>query len=165
MKLKWFWRLSLAVVALGVTAGPALADCVNVSRSRIANVVIAAHSPTLTNCAYAPCKPHLTLNETLLIEFEAPAGSFYAPDGLGLCPDGATWLVAQVDAAAALPGSAIDLTWVVGGEALQGGGLFNASNLRARQNLSNGKGVDLFLQYAEITTVIEANVATAAGMC
>jgi len=163
VKLRWGLRVSLAVVALAVTAGPAFADCINVSRPDNANVKIVAHTPTLSNCGFAPCSPHLTLDQALLIDFEAPAGSFYAPDGLGLCPQGARYLLGRIHDAASSLG--IDLTWVVGGEALQSGGLFNASNPRAHENLTNSKGLDLFLQYAEIRKLIEANIATAAGKC
>ena len=156
MKLKWFWRVSLAVVALVVTAGPAFADCVNVSRPDTANVQIAAHSPSF-----------LTLDEALLVIFEAPAGSL--PDvgrlALDLCPQGAQYLVDQIHAAAAHPGSGIDLTWVFSIQALQSGGLQNASNPRAQQNISNGKGIDLLRENAEIFAVIGANIATAKRMC
>ena len=164
VKLKKMVVASVAgVVALLVGAGPAFADCVNVSRSDKANAQIAAHSPALSSvsCGFAPCTPHLTLDQALLIDFEAPAGSFYAPNGLGLCEPGARYLVDQIHAAAAQPGSSIDLTWVVGGEALQSGGLFNASNPRAQQNLSNGKGIDLFLQNPEIVAVIDLNIDAA----
>jgi hypothetical protein len=167
MKLKKMVAASFAVVlALVVTAGPVLADCVNASRPDHANVVIAAHSPTLTNCGFAPCKPFLTFDEALFIMFEAPPGSFYAPGGLGLCEAGARLLVDQIHVAAAQPGSTIDLNWVVGGEALQGGGVGNASNPRAQQNLSNGRGIDLFLRNPEIVAVLsDENIRAAAGKC
>ena len=157
----------LVGVGMMVAAGPAFADCVNVNRSDNANVQIAAHSPDLStvSCGFAPCTPFLTLDEALLVIFEAPPGSFYAPDGLGLCEPGAQYLVDQIHVAAAQPGSSIDLNWVVGGEALQSGGLLNGSNPRAQQNLSNGKGIDLFMGNAEIMAVIDLNIATAAGMC
>jgi hypothetical protein len=167
MKLKKMVAASFAgVLALVVTAGPAFADCVNASRPDKANVVIAAHSPTLTNCGFAPCKPFLTFDEALLIMFQAPPGSFYAPEGLGLCLTGAEYLVGLIHDAADQPNSTIDLNWVVGGEALQSGGVGNASNPRALQNLSNGRGIDLFLRNPEIVAVLsDANIATAAGMC
>jgi hypothetical protein len=166
VKLKWWRRVSLAVVALGMTAGPVFADCVNVSRSDKANVQIEAHSPALSPvvCGFAPCTPHLTFDETLLLLFEG-AVSFYDPYGLDLCPEGARYLVEQIHLAAALPGSGIDLTWVVGGTALQSGGLENASNPRAQQNLSNGRGIDLFTTNAEISAVIDANLDQANGYC
>ena len=156
MKLKWWWRLSLAVVVLGVTAGPAFADCVNVSRPDKANVQIAAHSPSF-----------LTLDELLLYVFEAPAGSL--PDvgrlALDLCPQGAQYLLDKIHTAAAQPGSGIDLTWVFSNEALQSGGLGNASNPHAKQNTSNGKGIDLLRENVEIWAVIEANIGTARVKC
>ena len=154
------------VVALGVTAGPALADCANVSRSDTANVQIAANSPiTPSGCgSAAPCTPHRSLDETLLIIFQAPA-SFAGPLGLGLCPQGAQYLVDQIDAAAALPGSGIDLAWVTSFETLQSGGILNNSNPRALQNLSNGKGIDLLGENAEILAVVNTNLATATGIC
>ena len=45
------------------------------------------------------------------------------------------------------------------------GGLDNATNPRARQNLSNGKGIDHLGENAAIGTVIGANIGTAIGMC
>ena len=153
MKLKKMVAASFAgVLALVVTAAPVLADCVNASRADKANVLIAAHSPAF-----------LTLDELLLYVFEAPAGSL--PDvgrlALDLCPQGAQYLVDQIHAAAALPGSGIDLTWVFSIEALQSGGLQNASNPRAKQNTSNGKGVDLLRENAELWNLIEANIGDA----
>jgi len=158
------------VVALGLTAGPAFADCVNASRSDKANVKIAAHSPDLppNACFYSavtPCRPFLTVDQLLLVEFEMPDGSFPALGGIALCPAGAQYLVDQIDLAAAKPGSTIDLTLVNGGEALQSGGQLNASNPRVQQNFFNGKGIDLLRANAEISEVIAAKVATAAGMC
>ena len=166
MKLKMVVASVAGVVALGMTAGPALADCVNASRPDKANVQILAHSPTLSPdaCPYGaitPCTPHLTLDNLLLLEFGLPA-SVVGPLGLGLCPQGAQYLVDQIHAAAALPGSGIDLTWVVGGEALQSGGQLNASNPRVQQNLSNGKGIDLLGANLGLATLIGANSAYAA---
>ena len=168
MKLKRVVVASVAgVVVLLVGAGPAFADCVNVSRSGTANAQIAALSPTLSPavCGFAPCTPHLTFDETLRLLFEGTV-SFYDPYGLDLCPDGATYLIDQVHAAALLPDSSIDLAWVVGGIALLSGGLENASNPRAQQNLSNGAGIDLFTQNAEISDVIAKGMSTMpAGTC
>ena len=48
---------------------------------------------------------------------------------------------------------------------MQAGGLDNATNPRARQNLSNGKGIDHLGENAAIGTVIGANIGTAIGMC
>ena len=168
MKLKKMVMASVAgAVALVVTAGPAFADCTNASRPDKANVQIAAHSPALSpvSCGFAPCTPFLTLDEGLLVLFEAPAGSFPGPLVLALCPLGAQYLLAQIHVAATKPGSSIDLTWIIGGEALQSGGLENASNPRAQQNFSNGKGIDLLGANAEIWAVVAAYSATAAGMC
>ncbi len=149
-----------------VTAGPAFADCINVSRSNKANVQIAANSPDLSNCGFTPCGPFLTFDEALLLLFEAPAGSFDAPWGLALCPEGAQYLLDQIHAAAAVSGSGIDLTWVFSAEALQSGGLENASNPSAQQNLSNGKGIDLLGENAEVLAVIGgADFETAAEEC
>ena len=167
VKLKKMVVASVAgVMALLLTAGPAFADCVNVSRSGTANAQIAAHSPTLSPavCGFAPCSPHLTFDETLRLLFEGTV-SFFDPYGLDLCPAGATYLIDQVHAAALLPGSSIDLAWVVGGTALQSGGLENASNPRAQENLLNGKGIDLFTNNAEISTVIADNIDAAEWIC
>ena len=157
MKLKKIVAASFAgVLALVVTAGPAFADCVNVSRADKANVVIAAHSPAF-----------LTLDELLLYVFEAPAGSL--PDvgrlALDLCPHGAQYLLDKIHAAAAQPGTGIDLTWVFSNNALQSGGLFNASNPRATQNTSNGKGIDVLRENGEIWAVIQANIGSATLLC
>jgi hypothetical protein len=169
VKLKIVVASVAGVVALAMMAGPAFADCVNVSRPDKANVQIAAHSPAVSpdSCLYeaiTPCTPHLTLDNLLLLEFGLPA-SVVGPLGLGLCPQGAQYLVDQIHAAAALPGSGIDLTLVVGGLALQSGGQLNASNPRVQQNLFNGKGIDLLGANAEILAVIEANIAAAAALC
>ena len=155
----------VGVVAL-VAAVPAFADCVNPSRSDNANAQIAANSPTLppNSCFYAavtPCRPFLTVDQVLLVEFVFPDGSFPALGGIALCPAGARYLVDQIDLAAALPGSTIDLTLVNGGQALQSGGQLNASNPRVQQNFSNGKGIDLLRTNAEIVAVIEANITAA----
>jgi len=156
-----------AVAVLLVTAGPAFADCINVNRSANANAQIAAHAPTLSSvsCGFSPCTPFLTFDEGLLVVFEAPLGSFPGPLVLALCPQGAQYLLDKIHVAAAQPGSSIDLNWVIGGEALQSGGLENASNPTARQNFSNGKGIDLLGTNPEILAVIDLNIATANGMC
>ena len=101
-----------------------------------------------------------TLAEVAMGFFSAPA-----PDGLGLCPAGAQYLLGQLAAAAAEPGSGIDMTWVTSNRTVQAGGLDNATNPRARQNLSNGKGIDHLGENAAIGTVIGANIGTAIGMC
>ena len=81
--------------AVALMAAPAFAhECYNASRSDTGNVQIGAHSPAFN-----------TLDEVAM-EF------FSSPDGLGLCPAGAQYLLAQLDDAAALPGSGIDMTWV-----------------------------------------------------
>jgi len=165
LKKKMVVASVVGVVALVVTAG-AFADCVNPSRSDKGNAQIAANSPTLSPdvCGFAPCTPHLTFDEALHLLLEGTV-SFYDPYGLDLCPAGAQYLVDQIDAAALLSDSSIDLTWVVGGIALQSGGLLNASNPRAQQNLSNGTGIDLFTTNAEISGVIAANKGDAAEIC
>ena len=168
MKLKWWSRVALAVVALGVTAGPAFADCINVSRSDTANGQIAAQSWALpaVSCFWpatiTPCAPFITLDQALLIDFETPADVF--PGALGLCKAGAEYLLGTVHVAAASAGLDTDFTLVVGGMALQSGGLFNAT-ARAQGNLVNGKGIDLFGQYPAIMDTITANLATATEMC
>jgi hypothetical protein len=68
-------------------------------------------------------------------------------------------------AAAAQPGSGIDLTWVVSNRTVQAGGLQNASNPRAQQNLSNGTGIDHLGENAAIGAVIGANIGAAAALC
>ena len=57
------------------------------------------------------------------------------------------------------------MTWVTSNRTVQAGGLDNATNPRARQNLSNGKGIDHLGENAAIGTVIGANIGTAIGMC
>jgi hypothetical protein len=138
------------LAAVVLAAGPAAAhECYNASRSDNGNQQIAAHSPAYN-----------TFDETAMGFFTAPQ-----PDGLGLCPVGAQYLLDQVHAAAALPDSGIDLNWVVSNRALQAGGLEKASNPRAQQNLSNGTGIDHLGENAALGAVIGANIGTAAGMC
>jgi hypothetical protein len=138
------------LAAVVLAAGPAAAhECYNASRSDNGNQQIAAHSPAYN-----------TFDETAMGFFTAPQ-----PDGLGLCPVGAQYLLDQVHAAAALPDSGIDLNWVVSNRALQAAGLEKASNPRAQQNLSNGTGIDHLGENAALGAVIGANIGTAAGMC
>ena len=137
-----------AVAALILVAGPAAAhECYNASRSTTGNQQIAAHSPAFS-----------TFDETAM-------GFFTDPSGLGLCPDGAQYLLDQVHAAAALPGSGIDLTWVVSNRTVQAGGIDHSPSTQAAGNLSNGTGIDHLAENAALGAVIGANIATAAGMC
>jgi hypothetical protein len=139
-----------ALAAVLLAAGPAAAhECYNASRSDTGNQQIAAHSPS-----------YVTLDESALAFFTAPS-----PDGLGLCPAGAQYLLDQVHAAAALPGSGIDLNWVVSNRALQAGGIGHSPSATAQGNVANGTGVDHLAENAELGAVIGANVETAAGMC
>ena len=152
----------VGVVAL-VAAVPAFADCVNPSRSDQGNAQIAANSPTLkpSQCFYSavvPCSPFLTINQLLLVEFEMPDGSFPTVVG-ALCPADAQYLVDQIDKVAAELG--IDLTWMVGGEAVQSGGQVNASNPRVQQNLFNGKGIDLLRANTKLADFIRDNFTAA----
>ena len=147
-------RTMMGIVGAGATvalmATPAFAhECYNASRSDTGNIQIGAHSP-----AFA------TLDEVAMGFFTAPA-----PDGLGLCPAGAQYLVDQLNAAAAQPGSTIDLNWVVSTRTVQASGLDNSPNARAQQNLSNGTGIDHLGENAEIGAIIGANIGTAIGMC
>jgi hypothetical protein len=136
------------VAAVVLAAGPAAAhECYNASRSDQGNQQIAAHSPSYN-----------TFDEAVM-------GFFTAPDGLGLCPVGAQYLLDQVHAAAALPDSGIDVNWVVSNRTVQAGGLENASNPRAQQNLSNGTGIDHLGENGALGAVIGANIGNAAGMC
>jgi hypothetical protein len=135
-----------AVVLL--VAGPAAAhECYNASRSDTGNQQIAAHSPAFN-----------TFDETAL-------GFFEAPDGLGLCPAGAQYLLDQIHIAAAQPGSGIDLNWVISNRTVQAGGLDNSPSARAQANLANGTGIDHLGENPEIGAVIGANIGAAAGMC
>ena len=135
-----------AVVLL--VAGPAAAhECYNASRSDTGNQQIAAHSPAFD-----------TFDETVL-------GFFEAPDGLGLCPAGAQYLLDQIHIAAAQPGSGIDLNWVISNRTVQASGLDNSPSARAQSNLANGTGIDHLGENPEIGAVIGANIGTAAGMC
>ena len=165
MKLKMVVASVTGVVALlGGAAGPAFADCINVSRSDKANVRIAANSPTTHTACPAPgCSPFATLDAGLLFLFQQP--SSVTGVGLSLCPQGAQYLVDQIDAAAALPDSGIDLNWVFSFEVLQAGGVLSSPNPRAQTNLSNGTGIDFVGTNAAILAVIDANIATAQGIC
>jgi hypothetical protein len=137
-----------ALAAFVLAAGPAAAhECYNASRSDTGNQQIAAHSPAYN-----------TFDETAM-------GFFTAPDGLGLCPAGAQYLLDQVHAAAAEPGSGIDLNWVVSNRSVQASGIDHSPNARAQENLSNGTGIDHLAENPEIGAVIGANIATAGGMC
>ena len=137
---------ALAVVLL--IAGPAAAhECYNASRSANGNQQIAAHSPSFN-----------TFDESAY-------GFFSSPDGLGLCPAGAQYLLDQVHAAAAQPGSGIDLTWVISNRTVQAGGLDHSPSARAAANLTNGTGIDHLGENAALGAVIGANIGTAAGMC
>ncbi len=148
MKLKIAIATVAGVVGLAGMAGPAFAhECYNASRSDNGNVKIAAHSSAFWS-----------FDETVL-------GFAESPDGLGLCPDGAQYLLDQMHAAAALPGSTINLTWVVSNRTVQAGGLENASNPSAQKNLSNGTGIDHLGENAEIGAVIGANMGAAAALC
>jgi hypothetical protein len=147
-------RTMLGVVGVGATvalmATPAFAhECYNASRSDTGNIQIGAHSPAFN-----------TLDEVAMGFFTAPA-----PDGLGLCPAGAQYLLDQLHAAAAQPGSTIDTTWVVSNRTVQASGLDNSPNARAQQNLSNGTGIDHLGENAEIGAIIGANIGAAIGMC
>ena len=122
-------------------------ECYNASRSDQGNQQIAAHSPAFS-----------TFDETAM-------GFFTSPDGLGLCPAGATYLLDQIHAAAAQPGSGIDLNWVVSNRTVQAQGIDNASNPRAQQNLSNGTGIDHLGENPAIGAVIGANIGTTAALC
>jgi hypothetical protein len=136
------------LAAVVLAAGPAAAhECYNASRSDNGNQQIAAHSPAFN-----------TFDETAL-------GFFMDPNGLGLCPAGAQYLLGQVDAAAALPNSGIDLNWVVSNRTVQAGGLENASNARAAENLSNSKGIDHLGENPALGAVIGANIGAAAAHC
>jgi len=139
-----------AAAAVALMAAPAFAhECYNASRSETGNIQIGAHSPAFN-----------TLDEVAMGFFSAPA-----PDGLGLCPTGAQYLLTQLEAAAALPGSGIDMTWVVSNRTVQASGLDHTTNARAQQNLSNGTGIDHLGENAAVGAVIGANIGTAIGIC
>jgi hypothetical protein len=148
MKLKIAIATVAGVVGLGAMAGPAFAhECYNASRADNANLKIAAHSPA-----------YWSFDETVL-GFAEDSG------GLGLCPAGAQYILDQIHAAAALPGSTINLTWVVSNRTVQAGGLEKVSNPSAQQNLSNVTGIDHLGEDAEIGAVIGANIGAAAALC
>ena len=135
-----------AVAVVVLVAAPAAAhECYNASRSSTGNQQIAAHSPAFD-----------TFDETALGFFQF---------GLGLCPAGAQYLLDQVHAAAALPDSGIDLTWVVSNRVVQAGGIDHSPSERAQANLTNGTGIDHLAENAALGAVIGANAGTAAGMC
>jgi hypothetical protein len=139
-----------ALAAVLLAAGPAVAhECYNASRSDTGNRQIAAHSPS-----------YVTFDEIAFGFFTAPS-----PDGLGLCAAGAQYLLDQVDAAAALPGSGIDLNWVVSIRTVQAGGIDHSPSATAQGNLTNGTGIDHLAENAALGAIIEANAGTAAGMC
>ena len=146
MKLKIVVASVAGVVGLAGMAGPAAAhECYNASRSSTGNQQIAAHSP-----AYD------TFDETALGFFQF---------GLGLCPAGAQYLLDQVHVAAALPGSGIDLTWVVSNRTVQAGGIDHSPSARAGENLTNGTGIDHLAENAALGAVIGANIGAAGAMC
>jgi hypothetical protein len=137
-----------AMAAVLLVAGPAAAhECYNASRSDTGNQQLAAHSPSYS-----------TFDETAL-------GFFTAPDGLGLCPAGAQYLLDQVHVAAAQPDSGLDLNWVISNRTVQAGGIDHSPSARAQANLTDGKGIDHLAENAALGAVIGANIATAAGMC
>ena len=103
-------------------------------------------------------------NSSAFVTFDESAMGFFT-FGLGLCPAGADYLLDQVHTAAALPDSGIDVNWVVSAHALQAGGLESASNPRAQENLSNGKGIDHLAANGPLGAVIGANVGAAAALC
>ena len=135
-----------AVAVVVLVAAPAAAhECYNASRSSTGNQQIAAHSP-----AYD------TFDETALGFFQF---------GLGLCPAGAQYLLEQVHVAAAVPGSGIDLTWVVSNRTVQAGGIDHSPSARAGENLTNGTGIDHLAENAALGAVIGANIGAAGAMC
>jgi hypothetical protein len=137
-----------AMAAVLLVAGPAAAhECYNASRSDTGNQQLAAHSPSYS-----------TFDETAF-------GFFTAPDGLGLCPAGAQYLLDQVHVAAAQPDSGIDLNWVISNRTVQAGGIDHSPSARAQANLTDGKGIDHLAENAALGAIIGANIATAAGMC
>lgn len=143
-------KFSMSVIgglaAVVLAAGPVAAhECYNASRSDKGNQQIAAHSAAF-------------------VTFDESATGFFT-FGLGLCPAGVEYLLAQVHLAAAQPDSELDLNLVVGGRSLQAGGIAHSPSARAQANLSNGTGIDLLGENAELGAVIGANVGTAAGMC
>jgi hypothetical protein len=139
-----------AFALVGLMAGQAFAhECYNASRSDTGNQQIADHS-----AAFA------TFDETATGFFTAPA-----PDGLGLCPAGAQYLLAQIHAAAAQPGSTLDLNVVVSNRTVQAGGLEHSSNPTAQANLSDGRGIDHLGENAELNALIGANIAAAGALC
>jgi hypothetical protein len=136
----------MAVVLL--VAGPVAAhECYNASRSDTGNQQLAAHSPSFS-----------TFDEVAF-------GFFTAPDGLGLCPAGAQYLLDQVHVAAAQPDSGIDVNWVVSNRTVQAGGIDHTPSARAQSNPPHGKGIDHLAENAALGAVIGTNIATAAGMC
>lgn len=157
MKLKKMVMASVVgLMALVVTAGPALADCINVSRPDTANGVIAAHS-----------RGFVSLDEGLTFMFQVQPGSLDIEVGrlaLGLCPLRAQYLVHQIDVAAAQADSSIDPTWVIGINAVQGGGLVNPSSSRAQENVSNSAGIDLLRENQELWNLIQANIGAATSI-
>jgi hypothetical protein len=145
-------KLSAAVAFAGVlvalAAGPASAfDCYNASRSTQGNTAIAANSPAF-----------MTFNEAAFGFLTAPP-----PEGPGLCPDGANWLIGQLDANAASLG--LSDTIVISAVTVQAQGLFRVSNATATGNQSNGKGIDHLDANVALNDFINANIGTAFGMC
>ena len=147
-------KTTMGIVGVGATvalmATPAFAhECYNASRSDNGNIQIGTHSAAFN-----------TFDEVAMGFFTGPA-----PDGLGLCPAGAQYLLDQIHAAAAQPGSTIDTNWVVSNRTVQAAGLDNSPSARAQQNLSNGTGIDHLGENAEIGAIIGANIGAAYGMC
>jgi hypothetical protein len=135
---KFLATASIAGLALLVTATPALAhECYNASRSQKGNEQIAAHSK-----AFVP--------------FSAVAMGFFTdPEGLGLCEDGAAFLLGEIEA------SDFDTSVVVSIKALQASGA--AKN--ASQTLVDGKGIDHLGANPELGALIGANIEAAGALC
>jgi hypothetical protein len=139
---------AVAMAAIAMSAAPAFAhECYNASRSAKGNASIATHSPSFVSLG------------TIALEFFTTP----APDGLGLCDAGATWLIGQIDANSATLG--VSSNTVISTRVVQAGGIDNSPNARATANQGNGKGIDHLEENPALDPFIGAHIEEAAALC
>jgi hypothetical protein len=144
--------VAVAGLAVALAAGPAFAhECYNASRSVKGNTAIAAHSPSF-----------FTFDDAAMGFFTDP----FVPDGsggLGLCTEGAQWLLDQIHANADAVG--FDASIVISGRVVQASGIDHSPSARAQANLANGKGIDHLGENAALNEFIMANFEQAMEQC
>jgi hypothetical protein len=149
---KFLAAAAVAGLTVAIMAGPASAhECYNTSRSVKGNTSIAAHSPSF-----------FTFDDAAMGFFTDPA----LPDGsggLGLCTEGAQWLLAQIHANPDAVG--FDASIVISGRVVQASGIDHSPSARAQANLSNGKGIDHLGENTALNDFIGANFEEAMAQC